>query len=381
MGMEEGLKENAVSASNLRPLNQCRTLLPIRVLQVFLLFFVLVLGISVVSLHMIKYLKIQTLAPTILISTCDERSTLESFIKPSVWHSMNDSELLWRASMEPRRYEYPFKRVPKIAFMFLTKGPLPFAPLWEMFFKGHEDFYSIYVHTLPNYKPDFPSSSVFYRRQIPSQPVAWGEMSMCEAERRLLANALLDFSNEWFVLLSEACIPLRGFDFIYSYISRSKYSFMGSADKDGPYGRGRYSYAMGPEVQLGQWRKGSQWFEINRYLALDIVEDIVYYHKFKEFCRPPCYVDEHYFPTMLSIRYSNLLANRTLTWTDWSRGGAHPSTFGKSNITERFLKKLPHAHSCFYNDQPSQVCYLFARKFAPSALEPLLKLAPKVLGY
>ncbi|XP_024015706.1 uncharacterized protein LOC18023958 isoform X2 [Eutrema salsugineum] len=248
MGMEEGLKENAVSASNLRPLNQCRTLLPIRVLQVFLLFFVLVLGISVVSLHMIKYLKIQTLAPTILISTCDERSTLESFIKPSVWHSMNDSELLWRASMEPRRYEYPFKRVPKIAFMFLTKGPLPFAPLWEMFFKGHEDFYSIYVHTLPNYKPDFPSSSVFYRRQIPSQPVAWGEMSMCEAERRLLANALLDFSNEWFVLLSEACIPLRGFDFIYSYISRSKYSFMGSADKDGPYGRGRYSYAMGPEI-------------------------------------------------------------------------------------------------------------------------------------
>lgn len=204
---------------------------------------------------------------------------------------------------------------------------------------------------------------------------------MCEAERRLLANALLDFSNEWFVLLSEACIPLRGFEFIYNYVSRSRYSFMGSVDEDGPYGRGRYSYAMGPQVHLSQWRKGSQWFEINRLLAIEIVGDVMYYRKFKEFCRPPCYVDEHYFPTMLSIPYSNLLANRTLTWTDWSRGGAHPATFGKDDITERFLEKLPRAQSCFYNDQPSQVCYLFARKFAPSALQPLLKLAPKVLGF
>ncbi|CAN8258565.1 unnamed protein product [Cochlearia groenlandica] len=379
-----GMEESGVKDTNLRHTSQSRVLLPIRVLQVFLLFLVLVLGISVVSMHMIKYLKIQTLAPTTLVSTCDdEKATLDSFIKPpsSVWHYMNDTELLWRASMEPRRYEYPFKRVPKMAFMFLTKGPLPFAPLWERFFKGHEGLYSIYVHTLPSYRPNFSSSSVFYRRQIPSQPVAWGEMNMCEAERRLLANALLDISNEWFVLLSESCIPLRGFDFIYNYVSRSKYSFMGSVDEDGPYGRGRYSYAMGPEVRLRQWRKGSQWFEINRQFALDIVEDTVYYNKFKEFCRPPCYVDEHYFPTMLSILYPDLLANRTLTWTDWSRGGAHPATFGKADITESFLKKLPRYQACFYNDQPSQVCYLFARKFSPSALEPLLKLAPKVLGF
>jgi len=36
-------------------------------------------------------------------------------------------------------------------------------------------------------------------------------MTMCDAERRLLANALLDISNEWFVLVSESCIPI--FDF------------------------------------------------------------------------------------------------------------------------------------------------------------------------
>ncbi|CAA0287397.1 unnamed protein product [Arabidopsis thaliana] len=385
MEMEECVKENGSSTPKSRVTNQSRALLPLRLLQILLLFLVLTLGISVVSIHMIKFLKIQRLdpvAPITLLSTYNHESvTLDSFIRPpsNVWHTMNDSELLWRASIEPQRNGYPFKRVPKLAFMFLAKGPLPFAPLWEKFCKGHEGLYSIYVHSLPSYKSDFSRSSVFYRRYIPSQAVAWGEMSMGEAERRLLANALLDISNEWFVLLSESCIPLRGFSFIYSYVSESRYSFMGAADEEGPDGRGRYRTEMEPEITLSQWRKGSQWFEINRKLAVEIVQDTTYYPKFKEFCRPPCYVDEHYFPTMLSMKHRVLLANRTLTWTDWSRGGAHPATFGKADVTESFLKKLTGAKSCLYNDHQSQICYLFARKFAPSALEPLLQLAPKIL--
>lgn len=213
------------------------------------------------------------------------------------------------------------------------------------------------------------------------QLVEWGRMSMCDAERRLLANALLDISNEWFILLSEACIPLHNFSIIYHYISRSKYSFMGSFDEEGPYGRGRYNWNMQPEVTLQQWRKGSQWFEINRRLAVKIVEDTTYYPKFRDFCRPACYVDEHYFPTMLSIHVPYLLANRTLTWTDWSRGGAHPATFGKADITVEFFQKVFQGQSCTYNNQPTSVCYLFARKFAPSALDPLLGLASEVFGF
>ncbi|CAA7044485.1 unnamed protein product [Microthlaspi erraticum] len=388
--MEEGVKDNAASPLKSRLTNQSRALFSMRLLQILLLFLVLTLGISVVGIHTIKFLRIQHLPPvapttTTLISNYDHHGTvtLESFIKPplNVWHTMNDSELLWRASMEPRRIVYPFKRVPKLAFMFLTKGPLPFAPLWEMFFKGHEGLYSIYVHALPDYRSDFSRSSVFYKRYVPSQAVAWGEMSMCDAERRLLSNALLDISNEWFVLVSESCIPLRGFSFIYGYVSESRHSFMGSIDEEGPDGRGRYRDGMEPEISLSQWRKGSQWFEVNRKLAVEIVQDTTYYPKFKEFCKPPCYVDEHYFPTMLSMKHRVSLANRTLTWTDWSRGGAHPATFDKADITETFLKNLPEAKACSYNDERSQVCYLFARKFAPSALEPLLQLAPKVLGF
>uniref|UniRef100_A0A2P2J8I4 Uncharacterized protein LOC8275630 n=1 Tax=Rhizophora mucronata TaxID=61149 RepID=A0A2P2J8I4_RHIMU len=206
-------------------------------------------------------------------------------------------------------------------------------------------------------------------------------MSICDAERRLLANALLDFSNEWFILLSESCIPLYNFGIIYHYISKSKYSFIGAFDDHGPYGRGRYNENMAPEVNITQWRKGAQWFEVNRKLAINIVEDRTYYPKFKEFCIPHCYVDEHYFPTMLTIQAAPLIANRSITWVDWSRGGAHPATFGRMDITEEFFKKIYARQNCTYNDRRTSACFLFARKFAPSTLEPLLHIASKVLSF
>ncbi|KAF2941140.1 glycosyltransferase BC10-like [Oryza sativa Japonica Group] len=298
-----------------------------------------------------------------------------------VEHAMADGELLWRASFVPRVPGYPYRRVPKVAFMFLTRGPLPLAPLWERFFRGHDGLYSVYVHALPSYRANFTTDSVFYRRQIPSKVAEWGEMTMCDAERRLLANALLDISNEWFVLVSESCIPIFNFNTTYRYLQNSSQSFVMAFDDPGPYGRGRYNWNMTPEVELTQWRKGSQWFEVNRELAIEIVRDTLYYPKFKEFCRPHCYVDEHYFPTMLTIEAPQSLANRSITWVDWSRGGAHPATFGRGDITEEFLRRVQEGRTCLYNGQNSTMCFLFARKFAPSALEPLLELAPTVLGF
>ncbi|KAJ8557727.1 hypothetical protein K7X08_004493 [Anisodus acutangulus] len=160
-------------------------------------------------------------------------------------------------------------------------------------------------------------------------------------------------SNCW----NEACIPLHNFSVVYRYISESRHSFMGSFDDPGSVGRGRYNEKMSPEVKISQWRKGSQWFEVNRKLAIDIVKDEVYYPKFKEFCKPPCYANEHYFPTMLHIQSPHLLENRDLTWVDRSRGGAHPATFGKADVTDKFLKKLTEGHgTCIYNNQTTSLC-------------------------
>ncbi|KAJ0567907.1 putative glycosyl transferase, family 14 [Helianthus annuus] len=310
--------------------------------------------------------------------------SMESFRFPkNVSHGMTDEELLWRGSLVPENAHYPFDRMPKIAFLFLTRGDLPFLPLWERFFKGQDAMkYSVYVHSNPGVKLDVLNSSVFYKRQIPSQAVEWGKVTLVEAERRLLGNALLDFSNERFVLLSESCIPIYNFPTVYKYLVESKYSFLDCYEDPSRYGQGRYNRYMKPDIRPRDWRKGSQWFEMNRALAVKVVADTKYFNLFKRYCTDDCYPDEHYMPTFVHMFHEPLNAGRTVTYVDWSVGGPHPVSFEAKNITESFLKSLRNnGTTCSYNKGKSHICYLFARKFESSALEPLLELASKVLEY
>lgn len=112
-------------------------------------------------------------APTFVPFIANQTKTrigLKEFLRPpNVSHDMQEEELLWRASMVPGIQEFPFKRVPKVAFLFLTRGPLALAPLWELFFKGHKGFYSIYVHSNPSFNGTVPTNSVFHGRSIPSK--------------------------------------------------------------------------------------------------------------------------------------------------------------------------------------------------------------------
>ncbi|KAL0285358.1 UNVERIFIED_CONTAM: hypothetical protein Scaly_2821700 [Sesamum calycinum] len=68
------------------------------------------------------------------------------------------------------------KPIKKLAFMFLTTSPLPFAPLWELFFaRAPQNLYNIYVHADPsaNYTTKgFGFAGVFDGRVIPSKPTA-----------------------------------------------------------------------------------------------------------------------------------------------------------------------------------------------------------------
>eukprot|EP00258_Populus_trichocarpa_P037165 XP_024453184.1 uncharacterized protein LOC112326912 [Populus trichocarpa] len=130
-----------------------------------------------------------------------------------------------------------------MAFMFFTRGSLPMLLLWERFYRGNDKLYSIYVHAHPKYRIKASKDSPFHE-------VKWGHMSTIDAEKSLLANALLDFSNEWFLLLLESCIPVCKFHH-HTQLCGVLYEL--SSD-----GRGRYFHQILPEIQLHQWRKGSQ---------------------------------------------------------------------------------------------------------------------------
>ncbi|XVF09565.1 hypothetical protein REPUB_Repub07fG0105100 [Reevesia pubescens] len=206
-------------------------------------------------------------------------------------------------------------------------------------------------------------------------------MNMVEAERRLLANALLDISNERFVLLSESCIPLFNFSTVYDYLIHSSKSFVESYDLHGPVGRGRYSYQMLPLVNILEWRKGSQWFEMDRFLATEVISDRTYFPVFWRYCKDQCYGDEHYLPTFVTMNFLERNSNRTLTYVNWSMGGPHPFRFQREDVTKELLEVLRNSTHCDYNGRETNICYLFARKFSANALERLLVFAPIVMKF
>ncbi|XP_042499593.1 glycosyltransferase BC10-like isoform X2 [Macadamia integrifolia] len=271
--------------------------------------------------------------------------------KFQLMHNMDDQELFAKARLGRIDEVIPHhqQKQPKVAFMFLTTGPLPLAPLWEMFFRGYDGLYSIYVHPDPSFNGSVvPENSIFYRRRIPSQKAEWGMMTMIDAERRLLASALLDDpSNQRFVKA----------------------------------GRGRYNRQMFPVVSISDWRKGSQWFEVHRDIAIKIISDQKYYPVFRNYCQPSCYNDEHYIPTLINIISPELNSNRSITWVDWSRPSPHPRKFGWRLITEELLNYVRFGSNCTYNGNTTSICFLFARKFAADTLRPLLKIAPSLLGF
>ncbi|KAK4277091.1 hypothetical protein QN277_015143 [Acacia crassicarpa] len=282
---------------------------------------------------------------------------------------------------------------PKIAFLFLTPGTLPFEKLWHAFFQGHEGRFSVYVHASKE-KPAHVSR-YFVGRDIHSESVDWGKISMVEAERRLLSNALLDLSNQHFVLLSESCIPVRHFEFVYNYLLYTNVSFLDCFVDPGPHGNGRYIGHMLPEVEIKDFRKGSQWFTLKRRHAIIVMADNLYFTKFKLHCRPNmeggrnCYSDEHYLQTFFHMIDPGGIANWSVTYVDWSEGKWHPRSFAAVDITLDVLAQIssltecPHYTSdaqrtlvitpCMWNGL-QRPCYLFARKFYPETLDNLLKL-------
>uniref|UniRef100_A0A2P2QUI7 Uncharacterized protein n=1 Tax=Rhizophora mucronata TaxID=61149 RepID=A0A2P2QUI7_RHIMU len=138
---------------------------------------------------------------------------------------------------------------------------------------------------------------------------------------------------------------------------------------------------MSPQIKLPHWRKGSQWFEMDRELAVEVVSDQKYFGLFQRYCKGSCYADEHYLPTFVNMRFGDRNSNRTLTWVNWSRGGPHPARYARNEVTVEFLEKLRNGRECEYNGKTTNICHLFARKFLSSSLERLLRFAPKVMQF
>lgn len=319
------------------------------------------------------------------------KAIISDWLPPAPMREYTDEEIAARVVIKEILNAPPMQSEnPKIAFMFLTPHSLPFEKLWDKFFHGHEGKFSVYVHASKG-KP-VHVSHYFANRDIRSDQVVWGKISMVDAERRLLANALQDPNNQHFVLLSESCIPLYNFDYIYDYLINTNISFVDAFEDPGPHGNGRYSEHMLPEIEKKDFRKGAQWFTMKRQHAVIVLADGLYYTKFREYCKPGlegrnCIADEHYLPTFFHLVDPGGIANWSVTHVDWSEKKWHPKSYKAQDITYELLQNLTsidvsvHVTSdekrvvqkwpCLWNGK-QRPCYLFARKFTPEALDNLL---------
>ncbi|KAH7365861.1 hypothetical protein KP509_18G049800 [Ceratopteris richardii] len=268
---------------------------------------------------------------------------------------------------------------PKVAFMFLTGGQMPFLPLWKRFFHGHEDLFNIYIHLDPFRVGVFErnSSDMFWGRLIPPGLTERGAPSLAAAMRRLIANALLDDPlNQYFAVFSETCIPLVSFPTVYSRLTASDKSFIeiltGEPTLQGRYASRGGEAAMLPEVPFSAFRVGSQFFVLTRHHALTVVSDSKIWSKFSTPCSDiySCYIEEHYFPTLIDMADGRCATRFTLTNVDWNvqPNIGHPRTYQEQEITRELIFSLRRNGT-----------FLFARKFAGTCLEPLLKLSAVLL--
>ncbi|KAK4744219.1 hypothetical protein SAY87_010531 [Trapa incisa] len=302
-----------------------------------------------------------------------------------------------------------FSATPKIAFLFLARRNLPLDFLWSSFFEDADAAnFSIYVHSEPDFVLDESTtrSRFFYNRQLRNSiQVVWGEASMVEAEKILFSAALEDPANQRFVLLSDSCVPLYNFSYIYKYLMHSQRSFVDSfidAKEE------RYNPKMSPSIPREKWRKGSQWIALIRRHAVVLVNDYEIISIFKNYCkrRPPvdasmgklniklqkqnnCIPDEHYVQTLFAMNgVEPELERRTLTYTLWNQSstinekGWHPFKFSYADASPKRINEIKNIDHVYYEtDHRTEwchsnttfvPCFLFARKFSQGAAMRLL---------
>uniref|UniRef100_A0A7N0TP42 Core-2/I-branching beta-1,6-N-acetylglucosaminyltransferase family protein n=1 Tax=Kalanchoe fedtschenkoi TaxID=63787 RepID=A0A7N0TP42_KALFE len=324
------------------------------------------------------------------------------------FNSLSESDAIKDARRMLRYGEY--SGPDRVAFLFLARRNLPLDFLWGSFFEGaEEDTFSIYVHSEPGFAFDESTtrSPFFYGRELKNSiQVKWGEASMIEAERLLLEVALEEPANQRFVLLSDSCVPLYNFSYIYNYVMASPKSFVDSFLDVKEH---RYHPKMSPVIPKNKWRKGSQWVTLIRSHAEVIADDEHVIAVFEKFCkrRPPidlskgklnyklqkqhnCIPDEHYVQTLLTLKgLESELERRTLTFTVWNQSktstetrGWHPMTFSYADVRAEKIKAIKEISHINYETEfriewcqvnsTSVPCFLFARKFSRPAAMRLL---------
>jgi hypothetical protein len=108
----------------------------------------------------------------------------------------------------------------KIAFLFLIIDDPHFPKIWDSYFRGKKDKYSIYIH------PKYPEKTTWKRDRIIAnlQPTEWGFITRAYFE--LFQEAYRDSDNQYFITISESDVPIQSFDALYNRLTHENKSWV-----------------------------------------------------------------------------------------------------------------------------------------------------------
>ncbi len=270
----------------------------------------------------------------------------------------------------------------KIAFLFLSRDYLPLEDLWQAFFEEHDNpnHYTIYWHTHREYKP-LPSS-FFYGKQIPNMiETRWGDRTLVDAARLMIIEALKDPLNQFFILLSESCMPIHPMSTFRKGLLNQPKSIVNACafEMKEMEGDTRWTSKMTQaNFNKSYWRKSSEWFGLIRHHAelygndtyvIDVMSDV----------RP---LDEHYLATLLAYHHQDdfTTCSDGLSHVFWrSLRDAHPMSytgaeFQTPDLIHKMRQGMKHASEIF-NGRCSGIeglCHFTARKIRSDARIQLL---------
>ena len=182
-----------------------------------------------------------------------------------------------------------------------------FPKIWENYFAGNEDKYTIYCH------PKYPDKVTvdWLKSNIISNLVETGWGYIVGAYHNLLTEAYADIDNYKFVTISESCVPLKPFNIFYNElfkndIKTSYIKFMKIKD---------YDLNQRIKVNAGHqkynWHKHYARFCLSRYHVEKLLKKINDFEFFEHM-----HIGDEFFLTMLAP-YDKYIKDFAITYDNW----------------------------------------------------------------
>lgn len=238
----------------------------------------------------------------------------------------------------------------RLAFCFLIYDEILNEELWYKFFKNvNPSKYSIYIH-YKSYKPlkYFESYRISECRLVDTK---WGDISLVKAHRMLFEEAYINTLNYKFINVSQSCIPLKNFDYIYKVLTSNGNSLLTECPQEACLPRCRSLLSHFPKEKIF---KSTQWFILNRSHVNVVLQNYTKEEMFKNVSCP----EEHYFITLIKnyknemVEYLLESENEGTTFTNWDESESEDSPKTYTTISSSELASLISSR------------FLFGRKFA-----------------